>query len=97
MKKVSVTSALKEVLKGLNLEAKGLVFADPRKPKGQKATGVKFCGLKITDSQKEKVISEMENRGFKFHYIRYNKRRLSHYYYTSGIYAGTRFCFSKIN
>jgi hypothetical protein len=94
MSKVTVTSELRKVLKSLNLGTGRHVFSDSRKPKGQKAAGVKFCGLQVTDSQKAAVVTEMEKRGFKFHYARLNTGRVGYY---GGYYQGTRFCFSKIN
>jgi len=94
MSKVTVTSELRKVLKSLNLGTGWHVFSDSRKPKGQKAAGVKFCGLQVTDSQKAAVVTEMEKRGFKFHYARFNKGGVGYY---GGYYHGTRFCFSKIN
>jgi len=92
MSKVTVTSELRKVLKSLNLGTGRRVFSDSRKPKGQKAAGVKFCGLQVTDSQKAAVVTEMEKRGFKFHYARSNNGGII---YPTRFY--TRFCFSKIN
>ena len=96
MKKVTVTGELRKVLKSLKLGTGRFVFSDTRKPRnlaeGTKAAGVKFVGLEITEEQKNKIITEMEQLGFKFHYIRYNNNFMG---YSRGYWSGTRFCFSK--
>jgi len=89
--KKTVTSELKKILKSLKIPI-GRVYSDPRKPGGIKAVGVKFCKVKISNSNKEKIIKKMQNEGFNFHYIKYNENSQD---FLNTYYRGTRFCFSK--
>ena len=90
--KATVTSELRKTLKSLRIPIKGNVYSDTRKPGGVKAVGVKFCKMKISDTNKEKIIEKMKNKGFDCHYIKYNNNSQD---FLSPYYSGTRFCFSR--
>jgi len=68
------------------------VYSDPRK-KGL-AVGVKVCYAQYSKPLQDLIVSDMESKGYKFDYIRYNgsKNVESNYWNTI---PGTRFSFYK--
>lgn len=91
MKKVTVTSALREILKSMKIKPR-TVFSDLRKVNGEKAVGVKFCGVKLSKQQIGTVRILMRNQGFTFHYANYNA---AFFMGKPSYFNGTRLCFSK--
>ena len=92
MKTQTVTSALREsITKVTGYIMQERVYSDPRK-KGL-AVGVKVCYAQYDKPTIDKVVEDMESKGYKFDYVRYNKSP-----YGPGPYSsipGTRFCFYK--
>jgi hypothetical protein len=91
MRKGTVTGEIKSILKELNVEYNGCYSDTYRFVEGgrwnNRRVGVKFIGVFLTPEQTELVKIKMENKGFKFDFIRENKGKS--YYNTNG----TRFCF----
>ena len=85
----TVTSQLKKSIeKVTGYVFQAMVYSDTRK-KGT-AVGVKVCYTEYSQPIIDQIVEDMENKGYKFAYVRYNK---SKYNYPS--VPGTRFCFYK--
>lgn len=90
MKKVSVTSSLKSILKDLKLEEKYRTSFSDKRANGK--VGVKFCGLFLNEKQKEVIKTEMEKLGFEFYSFKDNEYRFGSY---GGWSNGVRCTFYK--
>jgi hypothetical protein len=86
----TVTSQLrKSIVKVTGKIMQQIVYSDTRK-KGL-AVGVKICYTKYPQSVIDEVIKDMESKGFKHAYTRYNSsNNLQTYWHTV---PGQRFCF----
>ena len=88
--KNSVTSELRKSITKVTGETfTGKLYGDTRM-KGL-AVGVKVCYNIFSDSAKDSIVKDMESKGFKFAYVRFNS-------YKPGTYPtveGTRFCFYR--
>lgn len=84
MRKGTVTGEIKRILKDLGV-AYGSTYSDPY---GDGRVGAKFCGVYLTEEQKQVVKDKMEQQGFVLHFI---KENTNGYRFSNG----TRFCFSK--
>ena len=91
MSKITVTSELrKSIEKVVGESMKGsTVFSDSRKGN---AVGVKFAWKQFSQPIIEEIVQDMENKGFKLKYVRYNRSRKSENYWYNTI-PGQRFCF----
>lgn len=93
MKNQTVTSALRESIeKSTGRIMQERVYSDSRR-KGL-AVGIKVCYAEYSRPIQELIVSDMESKGFKFAYIRYNKSKDNGSYYYTTI-PGTRFCFYR--
>ena len=93
MKKVTVTSELKKSIEKVTGNAlKERVYSDSRKNKT--AVGVKVCYAQYSDPIKNQIIDDMESKGYKLDYVRYNQSNGGNPYAWRSI-PGTRFCFYK--
>jgi hypothetical protein len=91
--KNSVTSQLrKSITKVTGKIMQERVYSDPRK-KGL-AVGVKVCYAQYSDPIKNQIIDDMESKGYKLDYVRYNQSNGGDPYAWRSI-PGTRFCFYK--
>ena len=89
----TVTSQLrKSITKVTGKIMQERVYSDLRK-KGL-AVGVKICYAQYSDPIKQQIIEDMESKGYKLDYVRYNKSPYSPGRYSS--IPGTRFCFYKL-
>jgi hypothetical protein len=88
----TVTSQLrKSITKVTGNIMQEIVYSDPRK-KGL-AVGVKVCYAQYSQPIINQIVEDMESKGYKLDYVRYNKSP-----YGPGAYnsiPGTRFCFYK--
>ena len=85
--KNSVTSELKKsITKVTGLVFQQLVYSDTRK--NGLAVGVKVCFTQYSQPIIDQVVEDMEAKGFKLAYVRYNNMG-------KGYVNGTRFCFYK--
>jgi hypothetical protein len=86
MSKQTVTSELrKSIEKVVGESMKGaLAYSDSR---AQNAVGVKFAWKQFSQPIIEQIVEDMQNKGFKLKYVRYNKS------YGYGTVPGQRFCF----
>ena len=85
--KNSVTSQLKKsITKVTGLVFQQLVYSDTRK--NGLAVGVKVCFTQYSQPIIDQVVEDMEAKGFKLAYVRYNNMG-------KGYVNGTRFCFYK--
>ena len=92
MKTQTVTSALREsITKVTGYIMQERVYSDPRK-KGL-AVGVKVCYAQYDKPTIDKVVEDMESKGYKFDYVRYNAMRVEQGY--NSTIPGTRICFYK--
>ena len=86
MKNQTVTAALrKSIEKSTGYIMQEIVYSDGRK-KGA-AVGVKVCFAQYSQPILDAIIEDMESKGYKLAYIRYNN--------TKNCTPGTRFCFYK--
>ena len=93
MKNQTVTSALKQsIVKSTGRIFQHRVYSDGRK-KGL-AVGVKVCYVEYSKPLQDLIVSDMESKGYKLAYVRYNKSNDATPSYFSTI-PGTRFCFYK--
>jgi len=84
MKRGTVTGEIKSILGELGIKINyWKVFSDTY-PKGR--VGVKFSEVYLDPTQKDIVKTKMEERGFKYSFIKENLNSDSEY-------EGTRFCF----
>lgn len=83
-----VTTALRQsIAEVAPTETVGYVYSDERRPaKGVYAVGVKIGRAKFTDQQVDTIVQKMKNRGYTFHYAKYNGKSM--------YVRGHRFCFS---
>ena len=85
--KNSVTSELKKsITKVTGYVFQQLVYSDTRK--NGLAVGVKVCFTQYSQPIIDQVVEDMEAKGFKLAYVRYNNMG-------KGYVNGTRFCFYK--
>ena len=92
MKTQTVTSALREsITKVTGYIMQERVYSDPRK-KGL-AVGVKVCYAQYSKPIIDSIVEDMESKGYKFDYVRYNAMRIEQGY--NSTIPGTRFCFYK--
>jgi hypothetical protein len=85
--KNSVTSQLKKsITKVTGFVFQQLVFSDTRK--NGLAVGVKVCFTEYSQPIINQIVDDMEAKGFKLAYVRYNNMG-------RGYVNGTRFCFYK--
>jgi hypothetical protein len=87
--KNSTTRSLRQVLASSGITAPPTsMFSDSRWPDGVRgeAVGIKVINLFISEATKSRIIFKMIGLGYRYHYINENR---------GGMYAGTRFCFSK--
>ncbi len=90
--KQTVTSELKKsITKVTGYIVQARTYSDPRKD--GLAVGVKFCYTEYSQPIINQIVEDMESKGFKFAYARYNKVKYD--YGTFGTIPGTRFCFYK--
>jgi hypothetical protein len=83
----TVTSQLKKSIeKVTGYVFQAMVYSDTRK-KGT-AVGVKVCYTEYSQPIINQIVEDMENKGYKFAYARYNNMG-------RGYVNGTRFCFYK--
>jgi hypothetical protein len=83
----TVTSQLKKSIeKVTGYVFQAMVYSDTRK-KGT-AVGVKVCYTEYSQPIINQIVEDMENKGYKFAYVRYNNMG-------RGYVNGTRFCFYK--
>ena len=68
------------------------VYSDPRK-KGL-AVGVKVCYAQYSDPIKNQIIEDMQSKGYRLAYVRYNAMRVEQGY--NSTIPGTRFTFYKL-
>ena len=89
--KNSVTSQLrKSIEKVTGYIMQERVYSDTRK--NGLAVGVKVCYASYTYEQQNEIIVDMESKGYKLGFIRYNKSKRDSGYPTI---EGIRFCFYK--
>lgn len=83
-----ITTALRQIIAEVApTEKMEFVFSDDRRPaKGVNAVGVKFSFVQFTNEQADKIVQQMKDRGYTFHYHRFNSNGNSIW--------GHRFCFS---
>ena len=91
MRKGKITGEIKSILNELNVEYNGCysdtyIFTEGGSYNDRRV-GVKFIGVFLTPEQTNIVKTKMEEKGFKYDFIRENKGKS--YYNTNG----TRFCF----
>jgi hypothetical protein len=87
--KNSVTSELKKsITKVTGHIFQAWVYSDSRLNK--QAVGVKVCYTQYSQPIIEQIVADMESKGFKFAYTRYNKSNNGYY-----SVPGQRFCFYK--
>jgi hypothetical protein len=85
--KNSVTSELKKSITKVTRKVfQKSVFSDTRR--SGLAVGVKVCSTKYSQPIIDQVVEDMQNKGFKLAYVRYNDLKGSWF-------NGTRFCFYK--
>lgn len=85
--KNSVTSELKKsITKVTGFVFQQLVYSDTRK--NGLAVGVKVCFTEYSQPIINQIVDDMEAKGFKLAYVRYNNMG-------RGYVNGTRFCFYK--
>lgn len=87
----TVSGAVRKVLSdmGISVNPTKSIFSDNRK----QGVSVKFCGLELTESQKEEVRTRMEALGYTYHRINVPSSNYGSGY-CAGAYRGTRFHFS---
>lgn len=83
-----VTTALRQIIAEVApTETTNFIYSDERRPaKGVYAVGVKIGRIEFTDQQVDTIVQKMKNRGYTFHYTRFNDRSM--------YVPGHRFCFS---
>ena len=91
--KNSVTSQLKLSIEKVTGKKVGLVYSDPRK--SGLAVGVKVCFTKYDQPIIDKVIEDMESKGYKHAYTKYNQPDPNSKYAQFYSVPGQRFCFYK--
>ncbi len=85
MSKQTVTSELrKSIIKVTGKIIQCIVYSDSRKGN---AVGVKFAFTQYSQPIIEQIVEDMQNKGFKLKYVRYNRS------YGYGTVPGQRFCF----
>jgi site-specific DNA-cytosine methylase len=86
MKNQTVTAALRQsIVKATGYIMQEIVYSDTRK-KGT-AVGVKVCYAQYSQPIQDAIIEDMESKGYKLAYVRYNNQKYC--------VPGTRFCFYK--
>jgi len=92
MKNQTVTSALRNsITKVTGYIMQERVYSDPRK-KGL-AVGVKVCYAQYTQPIINEIVADMESKGYKLDYVRYNAMRVEQGY--NSTIPGWRFSFYK--
>ncbi len=92
MKNQTVTSALREsITKVTGYIMQERVYSDSRK-KGL-AVGVKVCYVSYPKITINSIVADMESKGYKLAYVRYNKSKREPGTYST--IPGTRFTFYK--
>ena len=90
--KQTVTSELKKsITKVTGYIVQARTYSDPRK--NGLAVGVKFCYTEYSQPIINQIVEDMESKGFKFAYTRYNRTYIDFGGYST--IPGTRFCFYK--
>lgn len=87
----TVSGAVRSVLNdmGISINPNRSIFSDNRK----QGVSVKFCGLELSDTQKQEVRTRMEALGYTYHRINVPSSNYGSGY-RAGVYSGTRFHFS---
>ena len=93
--KSSVTSELKKSIEKVTGKKVGLVYSDSRKKKT--AVGVKICFTKYSQSIINQIVEDMEGKGYKHAYTRYNQPDKFSVYAQFYTVPGQRFCFYNKN
>ena len=89
----TVTSQLrKSITKVTGKIMQERVYSDSRK-KGL-AVGVKVCYAQYSQPIINEIVEDMQSKGFKLGYVRYNQSQNAENYYFCTI-PGTRFCFYR--
>ena len=90
MSKQTVTSELrKSIEKVTGKIIQCIVYSDSRK---QNAVGVKFAFTQYSQPIIDQVVEDMQNKGFKLKYVRYNSSPRSENPWYNTV-PGQRFCF----
>jgi len=90
--KNSVTSELrKSITKVTGKIMQERVYSDPRK--NGLAVGVKVCYAQYSQPIINEIVEDMESKGYKLDYVRYNAMRVEQGYNSTT--PGTRFCFYR--
>ena len=88
----SVTTQLKKSIEKVTGKIfQASVYSDVRK-KGA-AVGVKVCYTEYSQPVIDQIVADMESKGFKFAYTRYNQTNQTPGYWST--IPGQRFCFYK--
>tara|TARA_R110000868_G_C10564132_1_gene737156 strand:- start:129 stop:410 length:282 start_codon:yes stop_codon:yes gene_type:complete len=88
----TVTSQLrKSITKVTGQIVQERIYSDDRK-NGQ-AVGVKLCYASFEENTKNAIVEDMESKGYKLAYVRFNQSRKEPGYFST--IPGTRFCFYK--
>jgi len=91
--KNSVTSELRKSISKVVKDFEPTRFYSDSRKKGL-AVGVKVCYAEFTDPIKQEIVEDMESKGFRLDYVRYNQSKENGSYYFSTT-PGTRFCFYR--